>query len=115
MSAQERKTATERFQVSAILCAISCVLTVVFWQAIADAYYVLSDPKRRREYDLLYNARSDRTDAPGSSNAFFTQFANMFGGPANATGEQPENGQPDPNGVFADVFDEVGTLNIRTR
>jgi curved DNA-binding protein CbpA len=87
------------------------VLTVVFWQAIADAYYVLSDPKRRREYDLLYNARSDRTDAPSSSGAFFTQFANMFsGGPTNATGEQPENAQPDPNGVFADVFDEVSNL-----
>jgi len=87
--AQERKAATERFQ------------------AIADAYYVLSDPKRRREYDLLYNARSDRTDAPGSSNAFFTQFANMFSGSTGAAGEQPENVQPDPNGVFADVFDEL--------
>ncbi|KAF8349940.1 DnaJ domain-containing protein [Amanita rubescens] len=80
--AEERKAATERFQ------------------AIADAYYVLSDPKRRSEYDTLYNTRSERTDAPGSSRSFFTQ---MFG----ATDSQPDNAQPDANGVFADVFDEL--------
>ncbi|KIL70692.1 hypothetical protein M378DRAFT_479052 [Amanita muscaria Koide BX008] len=89
VSVEERKIATEKFQ------------------AIADAYYVLSDPKRRREYDLLYNARTKRTDAPGASRNFFTQFASTFGASTGAADTQPENAQPDPNGIFADVFDEL--------
>lgn len=89
VSVEERKIATEKFQ------------------AIADAYYVLSDPKRRREYDLLYNARTKRTDAPGSSRNFFAQFASTFGANTGAADTQPENVQPDPNGIFADVFDEL--------
>jgi len=79
----EIKQATERFQ------------------AVADAYYVLSDPKRRQEYDILCKARSDRTDDPSSSSSFFSQFSSMFGSPATGTG------QPNPDGVFADVFDEL--------
>ncbi|KAM6498238.1 DnaJ domain containing protein [Amanita muscaria] len=89
VSVEERKIATEKFQ------------------AIADAYYVLSDPKRRREYDLLYNARTKRTDAPGASRNFFAQFASTFGASTSAADTQPENAQPDPNGIFADVFDEL--------
>jgi len=88
----EKKKATERFQ------------------AVADAYYVLSDPTRRREYDALYTSRTrgDRTDDPGSSNAFFTQFSSMFGGSGRA-GAAPAPGaeQPDAEGVFADVFEEL--------
>ena len=83
-------------------------------QAIADAYYVLSDPKRRIEYDKLYNARSDRTDAPGSSHNFFTQFSSMFGTSSNTSGAQSENAQPDPNGMFADVFEEVCFIAFNT-
>ncbi|KAF8740573.1 hypothetical protein AX14_008183 [Amanita brunnescens Koide BX004] len=85
-SAEEKRTATERFQ------------------AIADAYYVLSDPKRRSEYDVLYNMRSEKTDVPGSSHNFFT---GTFGATSNAADSQPDNAQPDPHGVFADVFDEL--------
>ncbi|KAJ3522837.1 hypothetical protein NMY22_g11711 [Coprinellus aureogranulatus] len=66
----EKRVATEKFQ------------------AVADAYYVLSDAKRRKEYDMLYNTRRDRTDDPTSSSNFFSQFAGMF------------------EGVFADVFEE---------
>jgi len=92
-SPAEKKTATECFQ------------------AVADAYYVLSDPTRRREYDTLYGtrARGERSEDPGSSNAFFSQFANMFGGGA---GKAPGTGasageRPDAEGVFADVFEEL--------
>ncbi|KAK2461809.1 hypothetical protein APHAL10511_006272 [Amanita phalloides] len=85
-STEERRIATERFQ------------------AIADAYYVLSDPKRRSEYDLLYSTRTEKTDAPGSSRNFFT---GMFTASPSTADTQREDAQPDPNGVFADVFDEL--------
>ncbi|KAJ7193358.1 DnaJ domain-containing protein [Mycena pura] len=97
-SPAEKKTATERFQ------------------AVADAYYVLSDPTRRREYDTLYGtrARGERSEDPASSsNAFFSQFANMFGGGAGrasgtAAGAGASAGErPDAEGVFADVFEEL--------
>nr|GAT57454.1 predicted protein [Mycena chlorophos] len=92
----ERKKATERFQV------------------VADGYYILSDPTRRREYDVLYASRArDRTAEPdaGSSNAFFSQFASMFGNSsgagAGAKNAPPEPERPDADGVFADVFEEL--------
>jgi len=87
-SPAEIKQATERFQV------------------VADAYYVLSDPTRRREYDALYASRShrDRTDDPNSSTNFFTQFTSMFTGAPGAT---PTGQRPDAEGVFADVFEEL--------
>ena len=104
----EVKEATERFQVNSqffywreLLCTYNA------FQAVADAYYVLSDPKRRQEYDILCKTRSDRTDDPSSSSGFFSQFSSMFGGAApNRTG----TAQPNPDGVFADVFDEVSIL-----
>lgn len=63
---------------------------------------MLSDLQRRREYDTLYESRSDRTTDPNIFAGFFT---NVFGGTnANAT-------QPDPDHVFTDVFDEVRSNN----
>ena len=74
-------------------------------QTVADAYYVLSDPIRRQEYDHLYSTRSrrERTEQPDASSSFFSSFANMFGGATGATPPQ----RPDAEGVFADVFEEV--------
>jgi len=89
----EKKIATEKFQ------------------AVADAYYVLSDTTRRREYDALYASRStsDRTNEPSSSANFFANFASMFSGAAGASaGAAPTEGeQPNAEGVFADVFDDL--------
>ncbi|KAF5337283.1 hypothetical protein D9611_003305 [Ephemerocybe angulata] len=86
----EKRAATEKFQ------------------AVADAYYVLSDPKRRREYDALYGTRRDRSDDPTSSSNFFSQFAGMFAGAgagaANANGPAAPGAQPDAEGVFADLL-----------
>lgn len=74
-------------------------------QAVADAYYVLSDPTRRKEYDSLYGARKEKASDPNASASFFSAFANMFGG-GQASGATPP-GRPDADGVFADVFEEV--------
>jgi len=78
---------------------------------IADAYFVLSDPERRREYDSLYKSKKGRTDDPSASANFFTNFANMFNG--KGPEPAPDNAdRPDADGMFADVFDEVGGIVI---
>ncbi|KAI0762851.1 DnaJ domain-containing protein [Fomes fomentarius] len=91
----EKKVATEKFQ------------------AVADAYYVLSDSTRRKEYDLLYSTRrpQERTAQPDASANFFSTFANMFGkqggsGAESATGATAAD-RPDAEHVFADVFEEL--------
>ncbi|TRM65733.1 DnaJ domain-containing protein [Schizophyllum amplum] len=93
----ERRKATERFQ------------------AVADAYYVLSDSSRRKEYDALYASRSynEKTEDPSSSSNFFAQFANMFGGGAERNA--PESERPDAEGTFADVFDDLLRPEIQKR
>ncbi|TDL28401.1 DnaJ-domain-containing protein [Rickenella mellea] len=87
----ERQRATEKFQ------------------AVADAYFVLSDPDRRKEYDTLRAARTfnERTADPGASSNFFSQFASMFAGAAAAGGTTPNAQRPDAEGVFTDVFEEL--------
>ena len=76
---------------------------------------MLSDKTRRREYDVLYASRStsDRSNDPTSSTNFFANFASMFasaaGGSAGigAGAARADGEQPDAEGVFADVFDDV--------
>jgi len=95
VSDEEKKVATEKFQL------------------VADAYYVLSDPQRRREYDRLSTSRSssERTNYPDASSDFFRSFASMFssgagnGQPGAAT-EQP-GARPDADRVFGDVFEDL--------
>ncbi|TFK57305.1 DnaJ-domain-containing protein [Heliocybe sulcata] len=99
----EKKKATEKFQ------------------AVADAYYVLSDPTRRREYDSLYGSQSRRSQDPGASGNFFSQFANMFAGAAGAgagtggSGVPPPGQRPDAEGVFTDVFEELLRPEVERR
>ncbi|KAG9016650.1 hypothetical protein FRB90_002641 [Tulasnella sp. 427] len=121
---EERKRATERFQ------------------AIADAYYVLSDPTRRREYDILLSSRpsSNRSSDPSSSSNFFAEFAKFFSGAAGAGGgdtagasssktssaskEQPSAkaqgpgvapDRPNAEFVFTDVFEELLRPEVESR
>lgn len=97
---------------------------------MADAYYVLSDPIRRREYDALLASRaySERTSTdPDASSNFFSNFANMFSGAGASAGastsagtstqqaeekeEEPFGERPDPEQTFANVFEEVDYSN----
>ncbi|BEI86349.1 hypothetical protein CcaverHIS002_0606360 [Cutaneotrichosporon cavernicola] len=110
--ADERRRYTERFQ------------------AVADAYYVLSDPVRRAEYDALFRTRpasaftdagADEDEQDRASKNFFEEFARYFknatGNTADADGADsgvgsepgtpPRRARPDPNGVFGDVFEEL--------
>ncbi|KAF9456267.1 DnaJ domain-containing protein [Collybia nuda] len=88
-SATQKKRATEKFQ------------------AVADAYYVLSDQQRRKEYDTLYASKpySNRTNEPNSSSNFFSQYSGMFG--SAGQNEPTARDRPDAEGVFADVFEEL--------
>lgn len=81
-------------------------------QAVADAYYILSDTTRRREYDTLYSSRKyrEKTDDPTASTNFFAKFADMFTGGAAGAGAGAGTGaprQPDAEHVFENVFEEV--------
>ncbi|TFK76967.1 DnaJ-domain-containing protein [Pluteus cervinus] len=91
------------------------------FQAVADAYYVLSDSNRRQQYDTLYSARaSERTTDPNASTGFFSQFSSFFpGGNAPpggaAAGEGPGATRPDAGNVFTDVFDDLLRPEVERR
>ncbi|KZT57393.1 DnaJ-domain-containing protein [Calocera cornea HHB12733] len=84
---QERAASTSRFQ------------------AVADAYYVLSDPVRKRDYDALLSSRAPPAGAaagaggPGgwadASAGFFQQFASAFARGAAPPGGWAEPGEKD--------------------
>lgn len=96
-------------------------------QVVSDAYYVLSDPGRRAEYDSLFRSRpssaftednaSEYEQAQASGN-FFQNFAQFFqnASTSSAAGEdnkeRAETGagtgrRPNADNVFGDVFEEM--------
>ncbi|GMK57537.1 hypothetical protein CspeluHIS016_0403710 [Cutaneotrichosporon spelunceum] len=102
------------------------------FQSVADAYYVLSDPVRRAEYDALFRTRpasaftdagADEDEQDRASKNFFEEFARYFQNATGATGGNksdsdsgvgsetgtppPRGARPDPNGMFGDVFEEL--------
>ncbi|KZV92107.1 DnaJ-domain-containing protein [Exidia glandulosa HHB12029] len=106
-TADETRRATEKFQ------------------AVADAYYVLSDPIRRKEYDDLLRARgaTDTSTDPDASESFFANFAQYFanatGGGANgaAAGAAAADPPPRPNAehTFGDVFEDLLRPEVESR
>ncbi|EEB91912.1 hypothetical protein MPER_09656 [Moniliophthora perniciosa FA553] len=87
------------------------------FQAVADAYYVLSDGTRRKEYDSLYTSRAsnDRTGDPGSSSNFFSQFMGMFGSSTAPNGAEGNTRRPDAEETFADAFEELLRPEVERR
>lgn len=88
------------------------------FQVVADAYYTLSDPVRRREYDLHVPSSSsfpssfpDDPDAepsfssapPPSASSTSSFFSNLFGA---ATGAAPA-GHADAEATFTSVFADL--------
>ncbi|KAK4057643.1 hypothetical protein OIO90_001290 [Microbotryomycetes sp. JL221] len=90
---QKRKQATQQFQ------------------AVADAFYTLSDTGRRGAYDRLRESQpsASRSSAPDASSSYFNFFTRGFG---NNDQTPPSPGsddfeQPDPEHVFGSVFEEL--------
>ncbi|KAF8481158.1 DnaJ-domain-containing protein [Russula ochroleuca] len=91
-SNEEKKASTEKFQ------------------AVADAYYVLSDPQRRSEYDRLSSSRpsSERTNDPSASSNFFRMFSGMFtSGAGDGQSGTAQEQRPNADRVFGDVFEDL--------
>ncbi|KAH7104739.1 DnaJ-domain-containing protein [Auriculariales sp. MPI-PUGE-AT-0066] len=119
-SQEEKRRATERFQ------------------AVADAYFTLSDPARQQEYDVLLASRGATGSSadPSASESFFTNFAHYFaqatgaaapGAAAGGTGtyagadtDAPRAERPNPEETFGNVFEDLlrpeveRTLNLWT-
>ncbi|KPV78490.1 uncharacterized protein RHOBADRAFT_31143 [Rhodotorula graminis WP1] len=90
------------------------------FQSVADAFYTLSEPQRRKAYDELRRANSSRwTDDAGDSGNWWDYFgAGRAGGPSAAGGAQDDvyededadsaaGDRPDPEHVFGNVFEEM--------
>ncbi|GAA5923033.1 J domain-containing protein [Sporobolomyces koalae] len=71
------------------------------FQAVADAFYTLSDVNRRRAYDELRDSNRGRTSSmPGSSGSYW----DYFGGGGAA---EEENERPDAEHVFGETFEDL--------
>jgi len=95
------------------------------FQKVADAYYVLSDPRRRSEYDLERASRpqSSQSTSEDASASFFANFFRNAGAGAGGTGpggfpdedlgsetdggEARGAGRPDADHLFGDVFEDM--------
>ncbi|KIR27874.1 hypothetical protein I307_02794 [Cryptococcus deuterogattii 99/473] len=122
---QERRKATERF-VRLNKIVLTCIGSALInlQQVLSDAYYVLSDPGRRAEYDSLFRSQpssaftednaSEYEQAQASGN-FFQNFAHFF---QNATGSGADTKEstgthagtgtrPNADNIFGDVFEEM--------
>lgn len=77
------------------------------FQAVSDAYYTLSDPARRSAYDRLRAQQPKRSTNASSSSSYFNFFKNAAAGSGSGFAEPDEDGQPDAEHVFGDVFEDL--------
>lgn len=100
---------------------------------MADAYYVLSDHTRRREYDILLTSRPEASQSsdPSASSDFFAEFAKYFSGGSTKPSSSPSSTaadegkeyagpgvapeRPNADGVFGDVFEELLRPEVESR
>lgn len=80
------------------------------FQRVADAYYVLSDPKRKKEYDLsrtedLNSHRTAEQSTHEESHSFFNRFFTSSG--TNSSTAEEDHVRPDPNATFSSVFEDM--------
>ncbi|GAA6061934.1 hypothetical protein JCM10212_001502 [Sporobolomyces blumeae] len=84
------------------------------FQAVADAYYTLSDPTRRKAYDELRRSNSStRTSAADSSGSYWDFFGGgrgagngeSYGSTAGSDAGDWE--RPDAEHVFGETFDDL--------
>ncbi|KAH9818443.1 DnaJ domain-containing protein [Melampsora americana] len=77
------------------------------FQRVADAYYVLSNPKRKKEYDLsreeYLKFNSTNQEEHKSSSSFFHSFFSH----SEPDEHQNHHTPPDPNQTFTSVFEEM--------
>ncbi|EGG06698.1 uncharacterized protein MELLADRAFT_106535 [Melampsora larici-populina 98AG31] len=79
------------------------------FQRVADAYYVLSDPKRKKEYDqsrkeyLKTNTFQNQTQDPPEPDSHHSFFHRFFSTNSSSQAEE----RPDPNDTFSSVFEEM--------
>ncbi|GAA5850729.1 hypothetical protein JCM3766R1_000187 [Sporobolomyces carnicolor] len=80
------------------------------FQAVADAYYTLSEASRRRSYDQLRQANRGRASGGGggasATGAGAGSWWANFGG-VDSGDDDSENVQPDAEHVFADTFEDL--------
>ncbi|GAA5826789.1 hypothetical protein JCM5353_003236 [Sporobolomyces roseus] len=74
------------------------------FQAVADAYYTLSDPSRRRSYDQLRSSNQSRTSQPSASGSYWDYFG---AGKGAEEEEEYENERPDAEHVFGETFEDL--------
>ncbi|KAH9460652.1 hypothetical protein MJO28_003644 [Puccinia striiformis f. sp. tritici] len=93
LSEAERRLATENFQ------------------KVADAYYVLSNKNRRKEYDeILRTQQTQSNSTDGQSNNAFSdpiQFLKNFIFSNTSHANQGDQFRPNPEATFADVFEDL--------
>lgn len=83
---------------------------------ISEAYYVLSDPKRRTEYDQMrrFGAAGGGENFAGAQGFDFEELLRRFGGGGRTTGRTSSGRYSAFEDIFSDLFSGGGGRGTRT-